>query len=223
MTIKEAIDTLENVVNTPTIDGNVKRKLADTIKDLEGYMSSPERGEDYSLSESVADLIPNSRLNNIRSFNRVQAGRLQQAVLNMIYGWKSGLPNFFLILTTVLTLIGIGVPLIWNCLNNDMWYFSIDSAKDITGIIFDAGGAFSACFAGATGKKFGGDKSGTIGSALCVIGGISTLIAVVLSCVIPSYGFKIYGTIIAGLAMIFVLVGVILLWREPKKNSGHRN
>ena len=30
MTIKEAIDTLGNVVNTQTTDGNVKRKLSDT-------------------------------------------------------------------------------------------------------------------------------------------------------------------------------------------------
>lgn len=221
MTIKEAIDTLGNVVNTQTTDGNVKRKLSDTIKDLECYMNSPERGEDCALPESVARLIPNGCLNKNQPFNRVQAGRLQQAVLNMIHGWKSGLPNVFFSLTLVLTLIGIGFPLIWNCLSNDMWYFSIESAKDILGIIFDGGGAFCAFSTYAAGKKFGGGKSGTFGSALCVIGGISAIIAVVLSFVIPSYGFKIYGTIIAVLAMIFVFMGVMLLWREPKNNSGN--
>ena len=137
MTIQEAIKVLEEKEKTNDNDDKVKLKLLDIITDLKGFMNSPERGGSYAIPESVEKLIPVSRVD--QNLDDIWAGKLQQAILNMIHGWKSKLPYGLFTFTLLFAVIGIVVPLIFGKLNNDMWYFSIESAKDIIGVVFDGG------------------------------------------------------------------------------------
>ena len=86
MTIQDAIDILNDKI--PKVDDpTVKGILENIITDLKDFNNSPERGDTYALPEKIEILIPKSRID--APFNRKNAGRLQQAVLNMIYGKRT--------------------------------------------------------------------------------------------------------------------------------------
>lgn len=220
MQLQEAITILNDILDSNT-DDKVKRKLSDIIKDLEDFRDSPERGATYALPDSVANLIPDRRFDT--TFDRDRAGRLQQATLDMIYGKKKmQLPYILFLCTFLFTALGLAVPLICNKLDRDIWYFSIESAKDIVGIIFDGGGVACATAFAFNMNKAKSEFRGISGIILMFIGILGVVLTTLFAFLHPIAQGRVYYTIFEVVSVIFASIGVIITAitssKKPKEN-----
>ena len=216
MTVSEAIAALRDA-EASTGDPKLSRKLSGIINDMEDYMNSPERGGNHAIPDEVARLVPNSRLDNV---DRASAGRLQQAVLDMMYGKSRNVSSYVLLgLTLVLTLIGILIPLIFSKLNDDMWYFSIESAKDIASTVFDCLGAGCGISLGLKIKRENSESRWIAGIILIVIGIVGAVVVTLLAWFNPYSGAKVYYTIFEVMSILFAVFGMITAWVALSKKQ----
>lgn len=216
MTVSEAIVALRNT-EASIDDSKLRRKFSGIIIDLEDYMNSPERGRNYVIPNEVARLVPNSRLDNV---DRASAGRLQQAVLDMIYGRSRNVPSYVLLaLTLVLTFIGITIPLIWSQFNNDMWYFSIESTKDIASTVFDCLGVACGLCLPLGIKRENSRFRGFAGIILMIVGILGAGLVTLLAWYYPYGGAKVYYTILEVMSILFAAVGMITAWVALSKKQ----
>ena len=210
MTIQRAIDVLDKE-RERAVDGKTEKKITDIIADLKDYMASPERGERYEVARPVADLIEtmDSRLSDNSS---TLIRQLQKTVLDMIFGNAAKVPNWLLLFTLLFSAIGILVPLIWNSCNDNMWYFAIDSAKDIAGLCFGSAGAACAFGLPFSIKKVNSntDFYRAISITLVAVGCLGVGFTTLFACLIPYAGAKIYYTIAEVLSVLFAVCGAVV-------------
>lgn len=124
-----------------------------------------------------------------------------------------------LIVTLILTAIGLAVPLISNAVadSGDMWYFSIESLKDILGIVFDGLGMICGIPLVVGGRRRNSEVRGIVGISLMAVGIVGAVLVTLFAWLNPYEGVRAYYIIFEIVSIVFAVFGILLLMGYQKK------